>query len=157
MSWDTLAAGQDCPFCLPRTEPNGFWDSVAKLDVSTLCLLRNQAYRGHCILIYDPKHVSAPDQLSQSEWTDFAADAHKSMVALRAACAPAHLNAECLGNQMPHLHWQLIPRYKDDPRWLGPIWTNTTEELHRCELPEPERAELIEDIRAGIGAPIDRV
>lgn len=151
MSWDTLAAGQDCPFCLPRAEPNDFWDSVTKLHVSTLCLLKNQAYRGHCILIYDPGHVIAPDQLTQAEWSDFTTDVHRAVAALRSVCSPDHMNVECLGNSIPHLHWQLIPRYRDDPRWTGPIWTNTIEELHRAELSPSARSELIERLRACVG------
>jgi len=31
-------------------------------------------------------------------------------------------NYEALGNQTPHLHWWLTPRYETDPRPFGPIW-----------------------------------
>ncbi len=57
MDWDELASGKGCFFDSPRPESTEHWDAVTKLNVSTLCLLRNQAYRGHCILIYDPRHV----------------------------------------------------------------------------------------------------
>lgn len=148
MDWDELAKGNGCPFDVPRVEPNGFWDSVVSLDVSTLCLLKNQAYRGHCILIYDPKHVVRPDALTVEEWLDFASDAHRAVRALTTVCSPDHVNVACLGNQMPHLHWQLIPRYRDDPRWLAPIWTTTAEELHDAESPRGERTKLIDDLRS---------
>lgn len=147
MNWDTLAAGQDCPFCSPRVEPNDFWDSITSLGVSTICLLKNQAYRGYCILIYDLRHVIAPDQLTEAEWSDFARDLHRAVVALRSVCSPDHVNVECLGNTMPHLHWHIVPRYRNDPRWSGPIWTDTAEELHYVELSAPERANLIEELR----------
>ena len=83
MTWDTLAAGRNCPFDHPREEPNDFWESVAQLKVSTLCLMKNQAYRGHCILIYDTRHATSPEQLSQEEWADFSLDAHRAVSALR--------------------------------------------------------------------------
>ena len=35
---------------------------------------------------------------------------------------PDHINIASLGNVMPHLHWHIIPRYRADPRWGGPIW-----------------------------------
>jgi diadenosine tetraphosphate (Ap4A) HIT family hydrolase len=32
------------------------------------------------------------------------------------------MNYELLGNQVPHLHWHLFPRYRDDPNRLQPVW-----------------------------------
>lgn len=118
------------------------------MNVSTLCLLRNQAYKGHCILIYDLRHAIRPDQLTLDEWTDFTADLHRSVQALMEVCIADHINVECMGNQIPHLHWQVIPRYRRDPRWGGPVWTSTIEELHEYELPLAERKRLISDVRA---------
>lgn len=150
MNWNELARGEHCPFDRPRQEPNGFWDSVAELEVSTLCLLKNQAYRGHCILVYDPAHVVRPDQLAAHEWSSFCDDLHRCVRMIMGVCAPDHINVECLGNAMPHLHWQIIPRYRDDPRWGGPIWTTAIEELHERELPDLERQQLISQLRAAL-------
>jgi diadenosine tetraphosphate (Ap4A) HIT family hydrolase len=145
--WDELASGSRCPFDIPRVEPNAYWDSVVQLKVSTLCLLTNQTYRGHCILIYDPKHVVRPDELTAEEWAAFARDLHEAARSLVKVCRPDHLNVECLGNVMPHLHWQVIPRYRDDPRWGAPIYTTTLEEFHQKRLPDDERQRLILEIR----------
>lgn len=150
MTWDSLAAGLNCPFDLPREEPNDFWESVAELKVSTLCLMKNQAYRGHCILIYDTRHATSPEQLSTAEWTDFSVDAHLAVSALREVCRPDHFNVETLGNQMPHLHWQIIPRYKNDPRWGGPIWMTSPEEMPQAELSAHERKTLVDELRAAL-------
>src|SRR5690554_5275624 len=145
--WDRLAQGIECPFDPPRAEPNGFWDTVARLEVSTLCLLNNQTYRGHCILIYDLRHVARPDQLERDEWATFCLDLHRCVDVLMNVCRPDHINVECLGNQVPHLHWQVIPRYKTDPRWSGPVWTTTVEEMPDSELPDDERKALIDALR----------
>ncbi|MCA9451293.1 MAG: HIT family protein [Nitrospiraceae bacterium] len=32
------------------------------------------------------------------------------------------INYELLGNQVPHIHWHLIPRLKTDPDPLKPVW-----------------------------------
>lgn len=150
MDWFSLAAGQDCPFDPPRREPNHFWDSVAQLSVSTLCLLKNQLYRGHCILIYDRKHVSRPDQLTAAEWASFSQDAHTAVKTLVEHFRPDHINIESLGSEMPHLHWHLVPRYTEDPRWGGPIWTTTREEMLSQELPEQERARMLRELRTAV-------
>lgn len=149
--WDELAAGNGCFFDQPRPTSTPYWDAVATLDVSTLCLLRNQAYRGHCILIYDPRHAVRPDQLSRDEWLAFSADTHRATSAIMNVCKPDHINVECMGNQVPHLHWQIIPRYKDDPRWGAPAWTSTREAFQQRGLPQSDRAGLIDSLRGSLG------
>jgi diadenosine tetraphosphate (Ap4A) HIT family hydrolase len=32
------------------------------------------------------------------------------------------MNYELLGNQVPHLHWHLFPRYAGDAEHLKPVW-----------------------------------
>jgi hypothetical protein len=32
------------------------------------------------------------------------------------------VNLASLGNQVPHLHWHVIPRFKDDPHFPFAIW-----------------------------------
>ena len=42
--------------------------------------------------------------------------------ALREMLHPHKLNLASLGNVTPHLHWHVIPRYRDDPHFPNPIW-----------------------------------
>ena len=44
--------------------------------------------------------------------------------AIAAAFRPRKLNYELLGNQVPHLHWHLIPRYESDPNHLRAAWVD---------------------------------
>lgn len=134
MHWDVLAKGIGCPFCAPRVEPNEFWETVAQLHVSTLCLLRKQRYRGHCILIYDPRHVVRPDQLAAEDWSKYASDLHRAVVAVTTTCQSDHINLACLGNLVPHLHWHLLPRYKHDPQWGSPVLDD------RVAVPGPDQS-----------------
>jgi diadenosine tetraphosphate (Ap4A) HIT family hydrolase len=32
------------------------------------------------------------------------------------------MNLASLGNMTPHLHWHVIPRWRDDRHFPGPIW-----------------------------------
>lgn len=151
MSWDDLVAGRGCPFDQSRTEPNDYWDSVAKLSVSTLCLSKNQAYRGQCILIFDPRHVTRLDELSTDEWNAYMDDLNRAINAIAAACRPDHLNVASEGNVIPHLHWHIVPRYKSDPRWGGPITMTTMEEMAYETLKDCDRASLILALRSQFG------
>lgn len=41
---------------------------------------------------------------------------------LRELCRPDKMNLASFGNQVPHLHWHVIPRYRDDPHFPEPAW-----------------------------------
>jgi diadenosine tetraphosphate (Ap4A) HIT family hydrolase len=149
--WDQWAEGVNCPFDRPRAASNEHWDFIAQLPASSLYLQKNQAYLGHCILIWDAHHAARIDQLTSEQWLMFCADLYRVESAVMRALAPDHINVEILGNAVPHLHWQVIPRYRNDPRWEAPIWTTTIEEAPVLRLPEPERIGLIEKLQIELG------
>ena len=35
---------------------------------------------------------------------------------------PDKINLASLGNMVPHLHWHVIPRFRDDRHFPEPIW-----------------------------------
>lgn len=41
---------------------------------------------------------------------------------LRAELLPHKINLATLGNQVPHLHWHVIPRFADDAHFPDPVW-----------------------------------
>lgn len=43
-------------------------------------------------------------------------------VALRRLCNPDKINLASLGNVVAHLHWHVIPRYRDDRHFPRPVW-----------------------------------
>ena len=58
--------------------------------------------------------------------------------AIEGAFGPHKMNYELLGNQVPHLHWHLFPRYKEDPARLKTVWLA----LEKAEHDEPLRTQL---------------
>jgi diadenosine tetraphosphate (Ap4A) HIT family hydrolase len=80
-----------------------------------------QYYHGYCMLIASC-HATELNQLP-----DAVRRAHLDEMCLLAQAIekcfrPHKLNYELLGNQVPHLHWHLFPRYKEDPDRLQPVW-----------------------------------
>ena len=101
-----------------RTRPS---DLVARLKASSWYLPHNPAYRGHGIVVFDPHHATRLDQLMGNEWQAYAVDLDGVVHVIVSVCKPDHMNIESLGNLMPHLHWDVIRRYKNDGRW-GPAY-----------------------------------
>ena len=65
-------------------------------------------------------------------------------------CKPDHMNVESLGNVMPHLHWHVIPRYKDDGRWGHPIWAPDVTQQPERRLAPDDRATLLTELRGAL-------
>ena len=139
-----------CPLCAPRPETGPEWDFVAKLEVSSLYLAANQTYRGQCVLIFDPRHVPRPDQLSAGEFAALSRDLHRSAQAVVSTARADHLNVESLGNAVPHVHWHVIPRLAGDARWGAPVWTSELANMKDTRLEASERAELVVRLREAL-------
>jgi len=105
----------DCGLCRPAGDE--YRRPIAGLAVSTLFLKRDQRYRGACVLVYAAGHVASIDRLSADAFDAAMRDLHRAARAVVAAVAPDHVNYLSLGNVVPHLHWHIVPRYRDDGRW----------------------------------------
>lgn len=140
--WDDLVNGRNCPLCLPRPNISETAYFVRKFGASSLYLSREQTYRGAVMLVYDLKHVARVDQLSASEWSDFAAEIQMAQAAIFRTFNPDHVNVECLGNMVPHLHFHVIPRYMTDDRWRGPIWMTNQSDMPSKVLDESAYIEM---------------
>jgi diadenosine tetraphosphate (Ap4A) HIT family hydrolase len=131
-----------CPLCMPRPEDSPNWLKVAVLSVSTLYLDRNQTYRGHCQLVFDPRHVEGLEGLEAAEHNAMMLDLRRAARAIVAAVQPDRMNYCSLGNVVPHLHWHLVPRLRSDPRWGSPIYTTDVNEMRVTRLEEHDLRQL---------------
>lgn len=79
------------------------------------------SFPGYCRVVWHA-HVA--------ELTDLAAAAREHLMkvvfaveaALRELVSPDKINLAALGNLVPHLHWHVIPRWRDDSHFPGAIW-----------------------------------
>lgn len=47
----------------------------------------------------------------------------------REVLEPAKINLAQFGTMVPHIHWHIIPRFKDDPHYPDAIWSTAKYEL----------------------------
>jgi diadenosine tetraphosphate (Ap4A) HIT family hydrolase len=146
-TWDELVDGTGCPYDGPLPDHCEYFDRVAELTVSSLCLAADQTYRGTCTLIFRGRHVTRVDQLTPLEWSHYTKDLLRAHNAIVAVTRPDHINLAALGNTIPHLHWGIIPRYRSDPRWRQPIWTTSRSEVPVVRLSARARSQLIDDLK----------
>jgi diadenosine tetraphosphate (Ap4A) HIT family hydrolase len=84
-------------------------------------------YPGLCRVIWD-KHVKEMTELDASGRNQMMRVVFAVEQALIELLEPEKINLASLGNQVPHLHWHVIPRFKDDPHYPFPIWARKLRE-----------------------------
>jgi|SRR6185437_11175082 len=110
----------NCPLCKTEDENILFTNNLFRI-----ILVNDDFYPGYIRLILN-RHIA--------EMTDIdSLEAHKIFSALliierqiRETFNPDKINLACLGNMVPHLHWHIIPRYKNDRHFPNPIWGEIT-------------------------------
>ncbi|MBL8796805.1 MAG: HIT family protein [Planctomycetia bacterium] len=110
-----------CPLCEKTADPNQLSELVWEFPLSVAVLGEWQQYRGYCVLLLR-KHGAELSELSEQDRRQFLDDMSLTAQAIERAFRPRKMNYEMLGNQVPHMHWHLIPRYPDDPDARQPIW-----------------------------------
>jgi diadenosine tetraphosphate (Ap4A) HIT family hydrolase len=113
----------DCPFCRKLAALHELADSeiVWQFPHSVAFLGTWQFYHGYCVLV-SRKHATELSALDDAERRYYLDEMCLLARAIEAGVQPHKLNYELLGNQVPHLHWHLFPRYRDDPSRLQPVW-----------------------------------
>jgi diadenosine tetraphosphate (Ap4A) HIT family hydrolase len=72
--------------------------------------------------------------------------------AVRSVMHPKKINLAALGNQVPHIHWHVIPRFEDDAFFPGSAWSNRLRDTSEATLKirRQQALELAKAIRAAI-------
>ncbi len=116
---------------------------IGELAVSTAALFPDQSFRGRCLVTLR-EHYTELFQLTPAMRTAFLEDVSQVAEVIARAVAPAKINYELLGNLVPHMHWHIIPRFREDGMYPKPIWAS---EVPREILPPAERDVLILALR----------
>src|SRR5947209_13407201 len=106
-------AQPDCPFCHKLATLAELPDEeiVWKFPYSVAFLGPWQYYHGYCILVYR-FHATELSQLGVEDRLNFLDELCILAKAIEDCVQPKKMNYEMLGNQTPHMHWHLIPRFK---------------------------------------------
>ncbi|MCY7388850.1 MAG: HIT family protein [Burkholderiales bacterium] len=79
------------------------------------------AYPGFCRVVWNA-HIKELTDLNASDRQNFMEAVFTLETVLRKTLQPEKMNVASLGNLTPHLHWHVIPRYRNDPAFPKPVW-----------------------------------
>jgi diadenosine tetraphosphate (Ap4A) HIT family hydrolase len=110
----------DCPLCAP-TPFEILWQD----DFCRVVVLNDVDYPAYCRveLIAHVKEMTdlTPQDRARTMKVVFAVE-----TAIRELIQPDKINLASLGNKTPHMHWHVIPRFRDDKHFPNSHWGNIT-------------------------------
>lgn len=82
---------------------------------------------GYSVVIFRGRHVGDPQSMTAAEHAGFWTDVSSVAKAIEAAFGTIHLNFQILGNQDPHVHVHIVPRYDPGPAPSLPLHASAWE------------------------------
>lgn len=113
---------------------------IADLGLSKAYLHDDQFFAGWTVVVFQ-RHATELFHLAPTERIQLMEEVNRVAKALSQAYGAKKINYELLGNQLPHIHWHIIPRLPNDPAPLEPVWRVPHQPVLRTE------AELHSDIQ----------
>lgn len=127
-----IRAKEGCPFCdIKRGPINDYW--IKDLNHGSLFLNYNQSFEGRCI--YMPfTHFNSLHDINEDLFNDFNKEVLFLSNILQRTFSAELINVAILGNAVKHLHWHLIPRYKNDSNYGKAPWPNQEKRLAHNDI-----------------------
>jgi diadenosine tetraphosphate (Ap4A) HIT family hydrolase len=134
-----------CDACAGRWPEPG--DRIAELGESLAYLHADQFFPGWTVLVLR-RHATELFELAPAERARLMDEVSAVAAALAAVFGARKMNYALLGNQLPHVHWHVIPRLSGDPAPREAVFAVPHAPL---PLDAPARQERIARIRERLG------
>ena len=134
---------KNCSYCSEGELLDAFGIKIGELPMSKVILFREQSHRGR-VIVACKKHVDDITGLSREERVQFMEDVNRTAEALHELFHPDKINFGAYGDTMHHLHFHLVPKYRDGFEWGGVFAMNPGRET----LTPEQYEELVALIRS---------
>ncbi|HKP45496.1 MAG TPA: HIT family protein [Pyrinomonadaceae bacterium] len=121
---------------------------IHEFEHSILVVGDHQFHKGYCLLLLKD-HVRELHELESFILSALFTELMQAAQGLVETFKPWKMNYSCYGNQDPHIHWHLFPRYDSEPDHLNHPWLHASE--FRDHLIDKETAlQLAQRINANL-------
>jgi diadenosine tetraphosphate (Ap4A) HIT family hydrolase len=143
----------NCVLCKDDLKPEE-GELIWRGDYCRVILVNDPDLPGFCRVIWNP-HVAEMSDLTYGERDHIMSLVFAVEEAIRQVMDPDKINLAALGNMVPHIHWHIIPRFKDDVFFPGSAWSARVQETPKVSL--DARKALAEQLPAAIRAAISQM
>ena len=135
----------NCGYCVGGEPLAKFGIKICDLQASQLVLFKEQSHPGRVIVAYKD-HISELVDISPEDRAAYFEDVARVSRAIHKAFRPDKINYGAYGDGGCHMHFHLVPKYKDDFEW-GTIFAMNPA---RVTLSDEEYAETINKIKEAL-------
>lgn len=114
---------QNCAYCMKGDLVAKFGYFCCEMESSNVYIFKEQSHPGRLIVAHK-KHVSEIIELTDEERNQFFKDINTVSNAIHKVFNPDKVNYGAYGDTGHHLHFHLVPKYKDDFEWNGVFLMN---------------------------------
>jgi diadenosine tetraphosphate (Ap4A) HIT family hydrolase len=118
---------------------------ICDLEVSQLFLFREQSHPGRCNVVYND-HAVEFHELSEEQRNAFMRDVAVTGKAIAKVFNPDKINYGAYADKLSHLHFHIVPKYKDGYGFGGVFEMNP----QKVTLSDSEYKMIIEKIRKAL-------
>lgn len=134
---------QNCAYCMKGDLVAKFGYFCCEMESSNVYIFKEQSHPGRVIVAHK-KHVSEIIELTDEERNQFFKDINTVSNAIHKVFNPDKVNYGAYGDTGHHLHFHLVPKYKDGYEWGGVFAMNPGEKT----LSDEEYQDMVEKYRA---------
>lgn len=109
----------NCKICRKTWPSQDYF--IGEMGLTKAYLFEDQFFPGWTVLVLKD-HRTELFQLTREARGRLMEEVNRMGEALSRAFDVNKINSELLGNQVPHIHWHVIPRLITDPDPLKPVW-----------------------------------
>ena len=143
----------NCVLCKDELKPEE-GQLIWRGDDCRIILVNDPELPGFCRVIWN-QHVAEMTDLTYGEREHLMTLVFAVEEAVRYVMHPDKINVAALGNMVPHIHWHVIPRYKDDAFFPGSVWSK---KINKTPAPILEsRIQKAQDLPAAVRGIISRL
>ena len=122
----------NCTLCEEDLKPEE-GELIWQGDECRVILVNDPDLPGFCRVIWN-HHVAEMSDLTYGEREHLMTLVFAVEEAIRHVMHPDKVNLATLGNMVPHIHWHVIPRYKNDAFFPGSAWSARIQEVAKSPL-----------------------
>lgn len=134
-----------CLYCERNDVQKDLMIEICDLSVSTVFLFKEQTYYGRCIVAFKNHDVELYE-LNDEELLAFMKDVNKVAATMKKIFNAEKINYGAYSDKLPHLHFHLVPKYKDGTDFGGVFVMNPQQKY----LSDAEYTEVIAKIKKGL-------
>ncbi|NEG96405.1 HIT domain-containing protein [Bifidobacterium sp. SMB2] len=135
-------SNEACAYCDEGAALDAFGIKIYELPASKVVLFKEQSHKGR-VIVASKHHVSEIVELSKEDRDAFFDDVDRVAKAVHATFHPDKVNYGAYGDTGHHLHFHLVPKYKDDEFEWGGTFAMNPDRVHLTDAEYDEMAKAI--------------